>query len=198
MPDVKLVVSKVVRPTTAYVCSLLFGAEIVSDPINKNTPGDITGFDADSQTLLIEEGRRQLADQSDRFRHLCDRALALLTVALAVLGLMATSYTHVAKPSGIRGGFTLGLWALGASLAVIGTAATAAVAVVRAQFSSIDATIVSNLESPVRHRLAAEYAKAVIVGETTLAERVTVFRQAVRCICWSAMLLGAAYVLAVL
>ena len=193
----KVVVSKVVRPTTAYVCSLLFGAEIISDPINKNTPGDISEFDSDSQMLLIEEGRRQLADQSDRFRHVCDRALALLTVGLAVLGLMATSYTHVSKPSGVRGDFTLGLWALGAVLALLGVATTAAVAVVRAQFSSIDTTIVSNLPNPVRHRLASEYSKAVIVGETTLAERVTVFRQAVRCICWSAMLLGVAYVLAV-
>jgi len=193
----KVVVSKVVPPTTAYVLSLLFGAEIVSDPINTNTPGDVSEFDTDSQTLLIEEGRRQLADQSDRFRHVCDRALALLTIGLAVLGLMATSYTHVSKPPGVRGDFTLGLWALGAALAVLGVATTAAVAVVRAHFSTIDTTVLSNLPSPVRHRLASEYSKAVIVGETTLAERVTVFRQAVRCICWSAMLLGVAYVLAV-
>lgn len=194
----KVTVGRVIGPTAAHVCSLLFGAEIVRKPINRNTPGDISEFDGESQTLLIEEGRRQLADQSDRFRHVCDRALALLTIGLAVLGLMATSYAHVSKPSGARGDFALGLWCLGAVLALLGVASTAAVAVVKANFSGIDATIVSNFSNPVRARLAAEYSKAVIAGETTLADRVTVFRQAVRCICWSAMLLGTAYVLAVI
>ena len=163
---------------------------------NPNNPGDVSNFDDDSLQLLIEDGRRQLDDQSDRFKHVCDRALALLTISLAVIGLMATSYPHVLRPSGTRGDVALGLWSAGALFAVLGTLLTAAVAVARADFGAIDATVMSNLSPPIKARLAGEFAKAVMVGETTLAARVTLFRQAVRRVCWAAILLGVAYVVA--
>jgi hypothetical protein len=120
----------------------------------------------------------------------------LLTVSLAVLGLMATSYPHVIGAQGKRGDVALAVWCLGALVALFGTGLSAATAVVRATFQSEDATEISNWTAPIKAQLAADYAEAVIVGETTLDARVTIFRQSVRRVCWAAVLLGVAYVLA--
>ena len=179
-----------------FLLSLLFGVSVSPERVNPNEPGDVSAFDDASLTLLIEEGRRQIDDQSERFRHVCDRAQNLLTVSLAVVGLMATSYPRVMRASGNRGNVALALWCLGALIALVGTGLAAATAVVRATFSSIDTTQISNWALPITARLAADYAEAVVLGESTLAARVTLFRRSVRKVCWAAVLLGAAYIVA--
>lgn len=163
----------------AFVLALLFGGDVRPSP-NPNEPGDLTAFDDDSLHLIVDEGRAQIAAQNDRFRHATDRAQLMVTVDLALLGFLAALLHQVLGVHGDRKWWALGVWCAAALLAVTGTAAAAAVMAVKATFSGIDTTQITTWESPVLRELAGDYAKAVRVGEMTVALRVTVFRQATR------------------
>ena len=102
------------------------------------------------------------------------------TVDLALLGFLAALLHQVLQVHGDRKWWALGVWCAAALFAVFGTAAATAVMAVKATFSGIDTTQVTTWDPPVLRQLAADYGKAVRVGEMTVALRVTIFRQATR------------------
>lgn len=177
----------------AFLWSILVGGTVAPILPNPNSPGDMSGFDEESLRLVIEEGRRQLDSQAERFRHATDRAQVLLTVALALLGFLAAQIDHLDGLHGYRHWLFWAAWGLAVLLALTGTAAAAATVVVKADFDAVDTTQISAWTPPVLRQLADDYAHVVRTGEVTVAARVTIFRQATRIIVWSAIISAAAF-----
>jgi len=183
------------RLTPAFVLSLLLGGRVDPESLNPNEPGDIGDLDEPSLNLIVTEGRRQIDSQAERFKHTTDRAQILLTMSLVVVAFVAAIFGHVVHAHGAREIVGLAFWALAALVTIVGVAAAAAVIVVRADFDTIDTTIISNWNDNVLQRLASAYSNAVIVGETTIGARVTAFRVATRLVCWGAILTAVAFVI---
>jgi hypothetical protein len=179
--------------TTAFILALLFGGGVKPDHRNPNKPGSITEFDDESLRILIEEGRRQADRQAESFRHTIDRAQALLTASLVAAGFIGEVLRQVTQVKGTREFVGLGFWAIAALLVVVGIAAAAATAIVRADFVVIDTTEISTWKPPVLGELAKDYASAVRLGETTLDARVTIFRMATRFVCYGSALGAVAF-----
>lgn len=176
--------SRKLRLTPAFILALLFGGEVETDDLNPNIPGAMVGWDQDSFRLIVEEGRRQLDAQGERFRHVTDRAQTLLTVALVAMAFSASDVSRWSNVDGFHRIVATIASCSGIALLLLGVGTTAAASVVSARFGAIDATRLTNQELVSHQTLAKHYAKAVRAGETTLLTRVTLFRQAVRYICW--------------
>jgi len=172
------------RLTPAFIFALLFGGEVTTTDLNPNQPGRMNEWDADSIRSVIEEGRRQLDSQSERFRHVTDRAQTLLTVALVGLAFSTGVVPRWSNVDGMHRVVATSVSCLGTVLLLLGVGTAAAASVVSARFGTIDTTLLSNEAEPVRPALARHYASAVRAGETTLLVRVTLFRQAVRYVSW--------------
>jgi hypothetical protein len=177
----------------AFILALLFGGPVTPSALNLNKPGDASGFDEPSLKLLVEEGRRQLDRQSETYKYATDRAQTLLTVGLVVLGFTAASLNTVTGANDWREAVGLALWTVALALAVLGVAGAASVIVVRGDFEAIDTTHLSTWSSPILARLAEDYAKAVVLGETTVAARITMFRQSTRLVSWAAVVTAVAF-----
>jgi hypothetical protein len=182
--------------TLAFILALLFGGSVKpSEPLNKNQPQDVEAIRDDALDVIIDEGRRQIDAQAERFRHVTDRAQTLLTVSLVAVAFAASIFGRLQHADGgLRVVATL-LWSLGGVLLLIGVATAAATVVVRAEFDSIDATQMTHWMEPAIRKLAGEYSEAVILGETTVAARVTVFRQATRFVGWGVIIVAIALLL---
>jgi len=184
-----------IRLTWAFVLAMLFGGAARPTSVNPNRPGDVSKFGEDSLRLLVEEGRRQLQEQTDRFTHATERAQALLTVGIVVLGFVSATFQHANDAWEFFRVAALTLWVLGLALTLVGLAAAAAVIVVQAEFKAVDTTQASTWTPPIDRRLAADYVEAVVLGETTVAARVTVFQQATRLVSWGAVVAAFAFIL---
>jgi hypothetical protein len=183
------------RLTPAFVLALLFGGIVRTAPLNPNQPSDVSALDAGSLQLIVDEGRRQLDNQADRFRHITDRAQTLLTVGLIAVGFAASIFTRLGHVHAVRRVLATSFWGVGGVMLLIGIAAAAAAVVVGAEFDTVDTTQISGWPSPALPLLAREYAEAVIIGETTVAARLTLFRQATRFVCWGVVLAALAVVM---
>lgn len=174
--------------TRAFILALLLGGEVLPKHDNPNQPADICKFDDQSLQLIVDEGRAQVERQNDRFRSATDRGQILLTVNLALLGFIAALLHHLLQLHGIRETAALAAWGVSATLAILATAAAAAVVVVKGRFGGIDTTKLTTFEPPLLLPLAREYAKAVRTGELTADIRVTAFRSATRLAVYAGML----------
>jgi len=186
------------RLMTAFILALIFGGRVKEvdqeDPIE---PIDLSGLDDGSLKLVVEQGRLQLDRQQDTFRHVTDRAQVLLTVSLVAIGFVAGTFSHVDSGNGGREITSLAFWALGTLVILLGVATAASVITVAADFNAIDTRRTSQLVPPILPKLAVEYVKAVRLGESTVAARLTVFRQATRFICWGAIAAACAFAISV-
>ncbi len=185
------------RLVSSYILALLFGTPVRGLAKNPNVEGDLSGFDEPSLQLVIDEGQRQLAEQSDRFRHTTDRAQLVVTVSLVALPFFVATSDLVRKTHGVTRLVAAGLEVFGGLAIVLGLLASASVVVVKATFSAIDTTQITGWKPPILRELAADYAKTVRVGEETIADRITVFRQATRFLVWGATLTTVAALLGV-
>ena len=179
----------------AFLLGLLLGGPVTPASVNPNAPGELLGFAEEDLKLLVDEGRRQIDAQSSRFENVQGRAQTLLTVSLVVLAFSAGGVSRLSDLDGWRFGTSLVLCIVALGLVLGGVALAAAVAVVRAAFDSVDTTQLSTYRPPILTRVAEDYALAVVVGETTVAARVAIFRQATRLTCWGAILAACEYVL---
>jgi hypothetical protein len=179
--------------TRAFLWALFIGGDLSPVHENRNEVDDVSEFDDESLKLVVDEGRLQAARQGERFRHATDRGQLLLTVDLALLGFLAALLHHLVQLHGDRKCIALGVWAVSALLTVIGTAAAAAVVVVKATFGGVDTTNMTTWSPPILRKLALDYAEAVIIGELTADLRVTVFRRATRITVWGAVLAAFAF-----
>jgi hypothetical protein len=182
--------------TLAFVADLVLGGGVEPEQLNTNKPGDMSRFDTDSLRLVVEEGRRQLQVQADTFRHTTDRGQVLLTMSLVVLGFVAATFGSINAVAGLPGIVGLGIWSFSVGSSAMGIAAAASVVVSKAQFRAPDTTQLSGFEPPILRQLAGDYAETVILGETTVAARVTMLRQATRLVCWGAVLAATAFMIA--
>ncbi len=182
--------------TAAFIAGLLFGWEVKGEQESPNHPGDVTEFDELSLRLVVEEGRRQIDNQSERFKHTTDRAQVVVTVSLLALPFWVGLFSLARKSRHWQEWVSGGLWVLAGFLLVCGLAAAAAVAVTKANFEAIDTTQITTWDPPVLRRMAMDYAGAVRLGEGTVADRVTVFRQATRLLVWGAIFAALAAVVA--
>jgi len=182
----------------AFLLSVFFGDGALPNvnARNPNKPGDVCKFDPDSLKLLVEEGRIQLADQNDRFKHATDRSQLLVTVAVALVGFLAALLHGLLKLHvSIRQDLALAFWSLSVLLVLVGLAFGASVITTKAFLSQVDTTQISSWTPPVLQELARDYAKAVRLGEITVADRVTIFRVGTRYTLWGAIFGALAFAL---
>ena len=176
------------RLTPAFVLALLFGGQVETADLNPNQPGTMLGWSNEAYRTIVEEGRLQLESQASRFRHTCDRAQTLLTVALVGVAFSAGVVSRWSHVEGVHRVIATVVSCAGGVLLLLGVASAAAASVVSARFGAIDTTRLSNENVLTDDVLARHYASAVRSGETTLLARVTLFRHAVRYVCWGVVL----------
>lgn len=87
----------------------------------------------------------------------------------------------------------MGIWCFGALLAVLTTAAAAAVVAVKATFTGVDTTQLTTWDPPILKKLPSDYASAVRKGEITVALRVAALRQATRLSVLAALVAAVAF-----
>jgi hypothetical protein len=161
----------------AYVLGLVFpGAEVPAYDTYRNTPGSLVAWTDTELQLLVDEGRRQLDRQGRDFDRIVTRSQWLFTAGLALGGALAALGAIVLADHSY---WSLGVWVLSLVATAYAGLGSAAVLSVRADFENIDSAILSTYPSPVLHRLAADYSSMAKIGETTIATRLTVFRQAI-------------------
>ena len=180
----------------AFGCAVLLGGAVEPDSVNPNLPSELNSIDTDEDLqLIVDEGRRQLDAQVNRLDRVNSRAQALLTAALVVLAFAASGFRRLERVHDATLVSCWALWVIALAGIVSGTTVAAAVMVVRADFDAIDTTQMSHWKPPLLHALANDYTKAVILGETTVAARITAFRQATRLVCWAAILTSLLWVI---
>jgi hypothetical protein len=182
----------------SFLRALVTGHGVDEPEVNTNLPGNLAGWDDDSLRQLIDEGRRQIDRQAERFTHTTDRAQILLGIGLVVIAFGTSLFSDVRGTDGLVEVLASGLWLIGTGTAVCGTLGAGSVIVARAVFANVDSTHISTWSPPVLAQLARDYAQAVITGENTLAARVQMLRSSTRVILHAAVLLTFARVASVL
>lgn len=151
---------------------------IATDEVAK--VGDLEGWTDAELDVLIEEGRRTFAGQASRFDRIRSTAQILLPTATALLVVLGSELRTVRKVSTEWLRFTeYGVWALGTVLVLLGLLGAASVLTARATFGAMLPTLLSQKSPPIKRVTAREYAGLVVVGEETVATRLTVIRDAV-------------------
>ncbi|HWT94164.1 MAG TPA: hypothetical protein VN238_14255 [Solirubrobacteraceae bacterium] len=164
----------------AHVVSLILpGRQLPLFDADQLIPSDVSHWDTDELTILIEEGRRQSDRQHTDLQALRGRAQWLFTVAVTALAALCTGLVST-KPNGLPAV----LWVAGVIALVYGIGGAASVMVARADLRSIHTAVLSSQRQPVNLALAQAYARMMSEGENTFATRLTVFRQSVVwCLC---------------
>lgn len=166
-----------------HVCALFSGGR--GAPVltaDRNREGDLSCWRTEDLDVLLEEGRRQLDRQYEDLERVRTRAQVAAAVGIALDG-TAGGLQHIAR-TGPTAWLTV-LWVLSMvvlSWSVLGAAATA---VVRADLLTIHATVLSRYTSPVRRRLAGDYAGILPTNENQIATRLVNLRISV-----TALLIG--------
>lgn len=149
-------------------------------PTEVATPGDLTDWTDDELKLLVEECRFTLADQSARFDQVRTTSQILLPLAFGLVAIFGTQLGRVVDLDSRCTRVALALlWIVGCLCSVIAGLGAAAILSVRAQFGRVLPTLLSKEQRPILQALAAGYAGQTAVGETTVATRLTIVRDAV-------------------
>jgi hypothetical protein len=146
------------------------------DTYGKLKPTDLEGWGDDQLLLILEEGRRQLAEFNDRFDGLRVRAQWLFTTILALLVFVSGQLEHLTN----RHWTFFVAWFLGAILLVVALLGSAAVFLATAQLGSVD-TVKLSAENPAEDLvalLARSYPKMVVISANTCRARFTILRDA--------------------
>jgi hypothetical protein len=178
----------------SFVLALLFGRSVRPTFENPNTLTPPVGFSPDDLQLVVEEGRRQQQAQLDAFRHTTSRAQLLVTISLAAVAFWVGVFSLVGDTQAWERVVSGGLWVLGGAGLILGLAAAGGVVVASAPFAQTDTTQLAR--APGVEHLAREYAELVRIGEVTVADRLTAFRQATRLVVWGVLVSAAASVVA--
>lgn len=173
------------RQSIALVGAFVGGKEYRSPNVNANKAPEVLpdGVSAVAAQTLIDEGRRQLAAQGGRLSNIQGRAQHLLTITLAEVGFLGVNLTNASETIS-----TL-LIGVGLLLALCASALAGATSVVAATFDAPDTTQLAHraAQGDFLQGLGLEYARAVIVGEDAVADRLTHFRRASRLAVWGAI-----------
>lgn len=144
------------------------------------TPGDIRGWTDEELKVFVEECRFTLADQSARFDQVRTTSQILLPLAFGLVFVFGTQLTDVldAESCAARVALTT-LWLVGVLVSLLAGLGAAAILSVRAQFGRVLPTLLSKEAQPILLALAQGYANQTAIGETTVATRLTIVRDAV-------------------
>lgn len=144
------------------------------------TVGDLDGWKDDDLELLIQECRRSLDSQHIRFDRLRATVQVVLPISIAVLVVFGSGLRRIViEPTDTVRYAMYGVWALGSGLVLLSALGAAATLSVRSDFGSIQPTLLSQLQPPLRKQLAKAYTGQVMVGETTVGTRITVIRDSI-------------------
>jgi len=142
--------------------------------------GELDGWKDDDLDLLIEECRRSLESQHVRFDRLRATAQVVLPISIAVLVVFGSGLRRIlSEPTDPVRYSMYTVWAFGSGLVLLSALGAAATLSVRSDFGSIQPTLLSQLQPPLRKQLAKAYAGQVMIGETTLGTRITVIRDSI-------------------
>jgi hypothetical protein len=137
--------------------------------------GDLSHHNADQLGLIIEEGRRKLDQQSERFDRVRQTAQVILPLGVALLVVVGTELTRIQaeRSTCLRAALYTG-WGLSAALVLLSVLGSAAILVVRASFGSVLPTLLSQCEPEHLHQdLAEAYVSQTVAGEDTVNTRIT-------------------------
>lgn len=142
--------------------------------------GDLDGWQDADLDLLIEEGRRTFESQAKRFDRVRSTAQVILPTATALLVILGSELNAVTAESTdwVRY-LEYGAWVIGTVLVLLGVLGSASVLTVRSPFGMLLPTLISQQDPPIKKELARGYARQTMVGEETVATRLTVTRDAV-------------------
>lgn len=142
--------------------------------------GSLEGWSEVELDLLIEEGRRTLDAQAGRFDRIRTTAQVVLPTATALLVVLGSELDGIASgPHDCLNVAALACWAVGTWLVLLGVLGSAAVLTVRSDFGMILPTLLSQETTDIKLVTAKAYAGQAMVGEVTVATRLTVIRDAV-------------------
>jgi hypothetical protein len=139
-------------------------------------PESLDGWGDDALRIVVDEGRRQIDRQSERFDRVRSGAQFLFTTALALLVVLGASAHRVLDQEGV---VLRVAWMIGLVAVAGGTLGAAAILTVKAEFGSIHTALLSRSGPDPLRDLAVAYTQQVRAGENTLNARVTVYRDAV-------------------
>jgi hypothetical protein len=142
--------------------------------------GTLDGWKDNDLDLLIEECRRSLDSQHTRFDRLRTTAQVVLPISVAVLVVLGSGLRRiVSEPSDTVRYAMYVVWAFGSGLVLLSALGAAATLSVRSDFGSVQPTLLSQLQPPLRKQLAKAYTEQIMVGETTVGTRITVIRDSI-------------------
>ncbi len=131
-------------------------------------PREMTGWSEGELQIMVDEGRRELDAMDAQLTEIRGRAQAVLTIAIALTGVLA----GIAGTADHHRG-SLALWVLGVASVVLSSLGTAAIITVKADMSTIHTAVLSGYRPPVLEKLAGDYAAMTRQGQNTVATRLT-------------------------
>ena len=146
-------------------------------PASKNsalTVGDLDGWPDSDIDLLLDEGRRRLDAQAERFDRIRQTAQVVLPLATALAVVVGRTAAPIhARKAGCTEFTYLTVYGLSLGCLFMSVFGSAALLVVKATFGSVLPTLVSQGEPPVAKALARAYAEQSVIGEHTINTRLT-------------------------
>lgn len=144
-------------------------------PGNASKVGDLSNWDDDALSILIDEGRRKLDHQAARFDRLRQTAQVVLPIGVALMVVVGSELARIqAEAASCKRYVLYGGWGLAMTLVLVGTLGSASILVTRATFGTVLPTLLSQQDpGHLRGTLAETYADQVATGEDTLNTRLT-------------------------
>lgn len=139
-----------------------------------NVVADVTAWPAADLTLLLEEGRRQYDRLDSGVGTSRTRAQFTFTTALALLVVMGTE----ANTASVQPIWLHVFFLVGGGFVVLGLMGSLAVALVQIGTETIHVPILTNYPTPIRARLAGDYASVILAMQRAHLTMVTVYREA--------------------
>lgn len=125
--------------------------------------------------ILIDECQRQIDRQTSHFAELRSRSLAMTTVALTELGLLAATAGRFVS----QGGWQLAVWIICFVLVALGLAGMASVASTSAAFSTVNPGELVDSSGAMKQNYAHQLLGSLPLGQSTIDTRTTIFRDGV-------------------
>lgn len=164
------------------------------------TTGDLSLYLDDHLTFIIDEGRRKLDQQAQRFDRIRKTAQVVLPIGIALLVVVGTELSRInGECSSWLHYFLYAGWGISIALVLAGVLGSAAILVVQATFGTVLPTLVSQIEpSRLIRDVADAYVSQSVIGEDTINTRITLQWWSVFFMALGGMIFGVIWVVRVL
>lgn len=137
-------------------------------------PGDMAAWSDDELQIMVDEGRREVDALDRQLTEIRARAQAVLTVAIALVAVLA----GIAGTAHERCG-SFALWGMGVAGVVLSALGSASIITVQAKMETVHTAVLSTYPPPILNALAKDYAAMTRQGQNTVATRLTLLWLAV-------------------